>query len=128
LETAVGSKREISSVHYAPASHNQRAGTKPKLAPLQEPAGEAAGLAAGLASGAAADAAGLASSEAAADAEASGEAGVSSDLVQAAAKNIEIRARIRTLRITTSFVTSALVKRAEFETALGYCTSALTSS
>jgi len=75
--------------------------------PLQEPAGEAAGLAAELASGAAADAAGLASSEAAADAEASGEAGVSSDLVQAAAKNIEIRARIRTLRITTSFVASA---------------------
>ena len=60
---------------------------------------------------AAADAAGLASSEAAADAEASGEAGVSSDLVQAVAvKNIETRAKIRTLRITASFVTSALAE------------------
>jgi hypothetical protein len=45
----------------------------------------------------------------------SGEAGVvSSDLLQAvAAKNIEIRARTRTLRITSSFVPSALAKRAK---------------
>jgi hypothetical protein len=91
----------------------------------QEPAGEAAGLAsAGLASGAAADAAGLASSEAAAEAEASGEAGVSSDLLQAvAAKNIETNARNRTLRITTSFVPSALAEtRRALKTALGYFT------
>jgi hypothetical protein len=83
---------------------------------VQEPAGEAAGLAstaglaAELASGAA-EPAGLASSEAA------GEAGAVSsvDLLQAvAAKSIEINARIRALRMTTSLVPSALVKRAEF--------------
>lgn len=96
------------------------------MGPSQEPAGEAAGLA----SGAAGDAAGLASSEAAADAEASGEAGVSSDLVQAVvAKNIETSARSRTLRITISFVTSALAEtRRALKTAIGYFTQAPTSS
>ena len=94
---------------------NRRAGTEAKKTRSQEPAGDAAGLdSAGLASGAAADAAGLASSEGAIDAEASGDAGVSSDLLQAVAvKNIDTNARNRTLRITTSFVTSALAERAE---------------
>jgi len=88
----------------------------------QDPAGEAAGLLsapAGLASGLAAmldSAAGLASVPAA-DPEESGDAGVvSSDLLQAvAAKNIEKRARIRTLRITSSLVPSALAKRAKLK-------------
>jgi hypothetical protein len=72
----------------------------------QEPAGDAAGLAASLAAGlASVEAIGAGLSSGAADAEASG-AEVSSDLLQAmtvAAKNIEMRPRIRNLRIITSF-------------------------
>jgi hypothetical protein len=85
----------------------------------QDAAGEAAGLAiAGLVS-APGLVAGLASMPAAGlasvDAADSGVAGVvSSDLLHAvAAKNIDTRARIRTLRITSSFVPSALAKRAK---------------
>jgi hypothetical protein len=83
---------------------HEAAGDAAGLAML--PAGLAAGLAmlpAGLAAGLAS--AGLAASEGAAEAEASGEeAGVVSwDFLQAiAAKNIEMKARIRTLRITSS--------------------------
>ena len=59
---------------------------------------------AGEASAGLAAAAGLES----AAAEASGAAGVSSDLLQAAAKKSEIRTRIRTLRIAFLLETSAL--------------------
>ena len=64
------------------------------------------GLAAGAGSAGLAAAAGLASVEAAADA--SGAAGVSSDLLQAAAKKSGIRTRIRALRIAFLLETSAL--------------------
>ena len=76
----------------------------------------AAGLAAaaGLEASAGAAAAGLlASAGAAADAAASGAGAVSSDLLQAVAKNIVTSARSRTLRIAFSLVGRCSVERAE---------------
>ena len=91
---------------------------------LYEPAGEAAGLlispAAGLAS-VEASGAGVAASGAA-EAEASG-AGADDSLLQAMAakaKNVEIRPRIKNLRITSSFKLSALASGAAFLTRQQY--------
>jgi hypothetical protein len=88
---------------------------KPICSNDYEAAGDAAGLLMSLAAGLAsveAGAAGLASSDA--EAEASG-AGAEDSFLQAmavAAKNIEIRPRIRNLRITSSFIQPALASRA----------------
>jgi hypothetical protein len=78
----------------------------------------AAGLAAGLAAAAslataldAAAPASLAIAAGAAEAAASGAGAVSSDLLQAVAKNIETSARSRTLRIAFSLVARCSVER-----------------
>jgi hypothetical protein len=83
----------------------------------------AAGLAAaaGLEASAGAAAAGLlASAGAAADAAASGAGAVSSDLLQAVAKNIVTSARSRTLRIAFSLVARGSVERGNSETGQEY--------
>ena len=72
----------------------------------------AAGLDASLAAGAAALAASAGAAGAAADAAASGAGAVSSDLLQAVAKNIVTSARSRTLRIAFSLVGRCSVERA----------------
>ena len=76
-------------------------------------AGLAAGLAASLATAldAAAPASLAMAAGAAADAAASGAGAVSSDLLQAVAKNIETSARSRTLRIAFSLVARCSVER-----------------
>lgn len=84
----------------------------------------AAGLAAaaGLeaSAGLAAAAGLLASAGAAADAAASGAGAVSSDLLQAVAKNIVTSARSRTLRIAFSLVARGSVERGNSETGQEY--------